>query len=87
MAKKQKVETVSVRFVRAAQPKDGSGRIFNAGEIHELRDDSAEHWIRRGYAVIDSGEPVEQESVADNDADPEGAGDADDASVGLDESQ
>ncbi|MCK9504705.1 MAG: hypothetical protein M0Q95_11050 [Porticoccaceae bacterium] len=72
MAKRQTVKKVSVRFVREARPKDGSGTVFYAGEVHELREDSAEHWMRRGYAVIDSGAQEEQEPSADSGADPDG---------------
>lgn len=53
---------IRVRFVADAVYETegpGRGRLFRAGEVHDLRPDLAQRWIRRGLA-----EAVDMEDAA-----------------------
>ena len=41
-----------VRFIRAYTVKDGSGKKYKAGEVVDLQDASANHFINRRAAVL-----------------------------------
>lgn len=42
----------------------GEGPRYAADEVHDLRDDRAERWLRRGVAVPTGDEPSEAEPAA-----------------------
>jgi hypothetical protein len=52
MAKNTVVKQVEVRFLKNAAPKDFSGVTFSEGEVYEMSEDSANHWISRGIAEL-----------------------------------
>jgi hypothetical protein len=50
----------SVKFLSAA--KSSSGEEFKEGSAHSLREDAADHWIKRGIAVEVEGKRSKTES-------------------------
>lgn len=44
---------MKVRFLEDAEIKDGAGAVresYRAGEVHDLREDKARRWLKRGVA-------------------------------------
>lgn len=44
---------MKVRFLEDAEIRDGAGAVretYRAGEVHDLRDDKARRWLKRGMA-------------------------------------
>ena len=55
-----------IRFLRrevyeTEAPNKGPG--YEAGEVHDLRQDLAERWLRRGSAVLAPDEPVPESAT------------------------
>lgn len=63
---------VKVRFLTDRTVQDGSGTTFKAGEVHELSEASARHWIDRKVA-----EPLADDAAETPEASEEAADVAD----------
>jgi len=55
------MKTIKVVFNQHCEPQDKSGRVYEAGSIHELPSTSARHWIKRGAAGVYH-EPIKEKS-------------------------
>lgn len=78
---------VRFRFSDACEGEDASGkeREFSAGEVAELRPDSAERWERRGKgAPVDPGTPLGKPEPSAEDGDDDDKGGPDEAEDGDD---
>lgn len=76
-----------IRFTETRAVKDEIGRVFKEGEVYDLPEDSAQHWLSRNAAVIEPdqskprGRPRKHKVIKDvinaRDSAGHGAGDAD----------
>lgn len=41
-----------IRFLETRTVKDGSGFTYQAGQVYEVSEDGARHWLRRNVAVL-----------------------------------
>lgn len=48
-------DTVKVRFVRDYQVQDEEATVYESGKSYTMPEASAQHFVRRGAAVIDDG--------------------------------
>lgn len=59
------LETVQVMFTRDHTTRETEARSFEAGEVYELRRDSADHFVKRGLAKLVEEEGAHQPQKAE----------------------
>lgn len=63
---------MKIRFLETYQVKDQAGRTFHEGEVHDLPEPSARHFLRKNRAEVFAGEvpPLIQEPAPSPDLSP-----------------
>lgn len=61
---------MKIKFLKTVVVEDRSGQTFEEGQVYDLPELSAQHWLKRGIAVLIDREETLQSPIKHKDAEP-----------------